>query len=112
MSSRMVAWTLALGLLVAVIVAAAARSETPAQLVRAFNCIHRYEGAWTANTGNGYQGGLQMSAQFQRTYGAEYVRLFGGAHNWPPSLQIAVAIRAYAHEGFGPWPNTRRVCGL
>src|SRR5438876_5647928 len=23
-------------------------------------CIHHYEGSWTANTGNGYYGGLQM----------------------------------------------------
>jgi hypothetical protein len=103
-------------LLVAVIlfllIVETARAATPGQLVRAFQCIHRYEGSWTANTGNGYQGGLQMSATFQRTYGAEYVALFGGAHNWPPMIQIAVAIRAYAHEGFGPWPNTRRRCGL
>jgi hypothetical protein len=111
MSSRGQAVALAVGLLVLVVVAAA-RAATPAQLVRAFNCIHRYEGAWDANTGNGYQGGLQMSAQFQRTYGQEYVWLFGGAHNWPPMIQIAVAIRAYAHEGFGPWPSTRKLCGL
>jgi hypothetical protein len=109
--SRSFAVVLAVVLLVLVVVAAA-RAATPAQLVRGFQCIHRYEGAWTANTGNGYQGGLQMSAQFQRTYGAEYVSLFGGAHNWPPMIQIAVAIRAYAHEGYGPWPNTRRLCGL
>jgi hypothetical protein len=111
MSSRLFAVSLAVSLAVLVVVSAV-RAATPAQLVRAFQCIHRFEGAWDANTGNGYQGGLQMSATFQRTYGAEYVRLFGGAHNWPPMMQIAVAIRAYAHEGFGPWPNTRRRCGL
>jgi hypothetical protein len=109
--SRGAAVGLAVVLLVLVVVAAA-RAATPAQLVRGFQCIHRHEGAWTANTGNGYQGGLQMSARFQQTYGAEYVSLFGGAHRWPPMIQIAVAIRAYAHEGYGPWPNTRRLCGL
>ncbi|HXH87243.1 MAG TPA: hypothetical protein VNI55_01370, partial [Gaiellaceae bacterium] len=32
----------------------------PSWLVNGFLCIHRYEGAWNANTGNGYFGGLQM----------------------------------------------------
>ena len=82
-------------------------------LVRAFTCIHRHEGAWNANTGNGYYGGLQMDWNFMRAYGPEYLRAWGPAHNWPPSVQIAVAIRAYlSGRGFGPWPNTARVCGL
>src|SRR4051794_32726231 len=37
-------------------------------LVGAFNCIHRYEGAWNSNTGNGYYGGLQMDYTFQSQY--------------------------------------------
>lgn len=106
-------WAYAIAVLLALtVVVASARASSPSSLIRAFHCIHRYEGAWTANTGNGYQGGLQMTPTFQRVYGAEYVRLFGGAHNWPPMIQIAVAIRAYAHEGFRPWPNTARRCGL
>jgi hypothetical protein len=103
------------GLLVAamlVVLVAGARGDGRS-LVRAFECIHRHEArTWDANTGNGFQGGLQMTATFQRVYGAEYVRLFGGAHMWPREVQIAVAIRAYAHEGFRPWPNTARRCGL
>src|SRR5262252_9848334 len=82
-------------------------------LTRAFICIHRYEGAWNANTGNGYYGGLQMDYGFQRSYGPEFLSAFGTADRWPPSLQLAVAIKAYlSGRGFHPWPNTARRCGL
>jgi len=83
------------------------------RLWRAFQCIHRGEGAWTANTGNGFYGGLQMDRQFQQTYGPEFYRAFGTADHWPPSMQITVAIRAYlSGRGFYPWPVTARYCGL
>ena len=78
----------------------------------AFLCIHRHEGAW--NDPNApYYGGLQMDMSFQQAYGSEFLRAFGTADNWPPAVQITVAIRAYlSGRGFGPWPNTARMCGL
>ena len=76
-------------------------------------CIHNYEGKWTANTGNGYYGGLQMDLKFQRTYGSVFYERWGTADNWPVWAQVEVARRAYgAGRGFTPWPNTRRACGL
>src|SRR5207245_1908215 len=36
--------------------------------LRAWTCIHRYEGSWT-DAGGLYYGGLQMDLGFQRTYG-------------------------------------------
>jgi hypothetical protein len=85
----------------------------PASIYRAFMCIHRGEGAWNANTGNGYYGGLQMDYGFMRTYGSEYLSRYGTADRWPPSVQIAVAYKAYrSGRGFGPWPNTARACGV
>lgn len=78
----------------------------------AFQCIHRYEGAWNSNTGNGYYGGLQMDWSFMSAYGAEYLARWGTADHWPESVQITVAIRAHETRGFDPWPNTRRMCGL
>jgi len=88
-------------------------SATPRWLYNAFMCIHKYEGAWNANTGNGYYGGLQMDQNFMMYYGRDYVRRYGWAHNWPVAAQIEVAARAYnSGRGFGPWPNTRRMCGL
>jgi hypothetical protein len=85
----------------------------PPALSSAFLCIHRYEGAWDSNTGNGYYGGLQMDRRFQSLYGPEYVARWGTADNWPVWAQLQVAIRAYqSGRGFYPWPNTARACGL
>jgi hypothetical protein len=84
----------------------------PRALWNAFLCIHKYEGAWTSATGNGYYGGLQMDSQFERAYGSEFVRMWGHAHRWPPAVQMTVAMRAYATRGFHPWPATARMCGL
>lgn len=84
-----------------------------AYLVSAFTCIHHYEGAWNANTGNGYYGGLQMDLAFQSRYGGEYLSKWGTADAWPVWAQLNAAIRAYkSGRGFYPWPNTARACGL
>lgn len=84
-----------------------------AELDRKWGCIRRHEGAWTTATGNGYYGALQMDTDFQYAYGREYVRRWGLAHRWPPVVQLLVAERAYdSGRGFGPWPNTRRMCGV
>lgn len=85
----------------------------PAWLNGSFLCIHHFEGAWNANTGNGYFGGLQMDLSFQTRYGPEFLARWGTADNWPPWAQLQAAVRAYqAGRGFGPWPNTARFCGL
>jgi len=76
-------------------------------------CIHRYEGAWTSNTGNGYYGGLQMDLSFQRTYAPGLLRRKGTADRWTPLEQMWAAERAHrSGRGFYPWPNTARYCGL
>jgi len=77
-----------------------------------FRCVHEHEGSWIANTGNGYQGGLQMDASFQAAYGSEYVDRWGGAHRWPVWAQLIAAERARRVRGWTPWPNTARTCGL
>jgi hypothetical protein len=82
-------------------------------LERAFECVHAGEGGWTAHTGNGYYGGLQMDLSFQRNYAPWALRTFGTADRWPASVQVATAIQAWASgRGFRPWPNTARACGL
>ncbi len=82
-------------------------------LTGAFLCIHSFEGSWTAATGNGYHGGLQMDGSFMGSYGREFLEHWGTADRWPPFVQIAVAERAYlAGRGFSPWPQTARMCGL
>jgi hypothetical protein len=94
-------------------------NETEAKLhprmtdIGAWSCIHGYEGAWNANTGNGYYGGLQMDIAFQAGYGGEFLRRWGTADNWPPWAQIRAARRARdSGRGYYPWPNTARACGL
>jgi hypothetical protein len=81
------------------------------QLYDTFICIHGGEGSWTANTGNGFYGGLQMNWDFMRGYGADFLARWGTADRWPPWAQILAAKRAYqAGRGFGPWPNTAPPC--
>jgi hypothetical protein len=82
-------------------------------LASSFMCIHRYEGSWTANTGNGFYGGLQMDWSFMSTYGGDFLARWGTADNWPVWAQIETASRAHrSGRGFTPWPNTARYCGL
>jgi hypothetical protein len=85
----------------------------PASIRQAFLCIHSGEGAWNANTGNGYYGGLQFDREFMASYGGALLRAKGTADHWTPSEQIHVAYLAYrSGRGFFPWPNTARACGL
>jgi len=75
-------------------------------------CIHGGEGSWR-DSGDPYWGGLQMDRQFQLTYGRALVMRFGWASNWPAAAQLAVGEVAYfSGRGFGPWPNTRKPCGV
>lgn len=79
----------------------------------AWLCIHRYEGAWNAHTGNGYYGGLQMDISFMRHYGAGLLERKGTADRWTPLEQMWVAEAALnAGRGFYPWPQTAHWCGL
>jgi hypothetical protein len=62
-------------------------------------------GNWSANTGNGFYGGLQFTEQTWLAYG-------GGQYASSPNLasaaeQMAVAQRVLAGQGIGAWP----VCG-
>jgi hypothetical protein len=78
----------------------------------AWQCIHRYEGAWSDSDAP-YYGGLQMDLSFQRSYGADLLRRKGTADHWTAVEQMWVAERAYrSGRGFYPWPNTARSCGL
>ena len=89
------------------------RARIAGPLLRAFLCIHHFEGSWDSNTGNGYYGGLQMDRRFMSLYGRRFVLRWGTADNWPVWAQLETAARAHAAgRGFTPWPNTARACGL
>ena len=62
-------------------------------------------GNWSANTGNGFYGGLQFTQQTWLAYGGgQYAPT---ANLASPAQQIAVAQRVLAGQGIGAWP----VCG-
>ncbi len=62
-------------------------------------------GDWSANTGNGFYGGLQFTEQTWLAYGGgQYA---SSANLASPAQQIAVAQRVLAGQGIGAWP----VCG-
>lgn len=80
--------------------------------LKAWRCIHRYEGPWK-DPHAPYYGGLQMDLAFQRTYGRMLLRTKGTANRWNRYEQMWVAERALRRgRGFHPWPNTARYCGL
>lgn len=82
--------------------------------LRDWVCIHEREASWTANTGNGYHGGLQMGWDFMRAWGRDMLAKYRGrgAEAWTPREQMVVAERARKQRGYRPWPNTARACGL
>jgi LysM repeat protein len=62
-------------------------------------------GNWSANTGNGFYGGLQFTQGTWDAYGGgQYA---SSANEATPGQQIAVAQRVLAGQGIGAWP----VCG-
>ena len=62
-------------------------------------------GNWSANTGNGFYGGLQFTEQTWLAYGGgQYA---SSANLATAAQQIAVAERVLAGQGIGAWP----VCG-
>ena len=91
-------------------VAASRVAHHPPKL-RAWNCIHHYEGSWQ-DPDAPYWGGLQMDYSFQSTYGAWLLKHRGTANHWAPLEQIWTGVRAWRVRGFAPWPATARACGV
>jgi hypothetical protein len=74
-------------------------------------CIHRHEGAWDANTGNGYYGGFQFMASTWASVGGSTVALVAGRAS--PREQLFRAWLVWARDGHSwrEW-GTARACGL
>jgi hypothetical protein len=70
-------------------------------------CIHRGEGAWDDDTGNGYYGGLQMTAGWGGVARPDLL---------PPAAQMALAERQFAAARYSTawlvhqWPSTAPPC--
>jgi hypothetical protein len=72
-----------------------------------WECIHGKEGAWNANTGNGYLGGLQMTPGWGGVSRPDLLS---------PTEQMNLAERVWASQGYSiswlrhQWPNTSWGC--
>ncbi|CAN5636133.1 hypothetical protein BH10ACT1_BH10ACT1_26470 [soil metagenome] len=64
-------------------------------------------GNWAINTGNGYYGGLQFSAQSWRAVGGS-----GLPHQASRETQIAMGERLRSAQGWGAWPACSAKLGL
>ena len=107
MRSALVAVAVAL----AVTASANAGSRQPsATWLAQAQCIHQHEGPWTANTGNGYYGGLQFAKETWLRAGGSREDAFAhpGDARFPftPTVreQLRVAWRLYLHDG-GTWKS-------
>lgn len=87
------------------------RAATHPPALRAWNCIHSYEGSWK-DPNAPYWGGLQMDYSFQSSYGAWLLQHRGTANHWTRLEQIWAAVRAWRTRGFEPWANTAHICGV
>lgn len=72
-------------------------------------CIHRSEGAWYSDTGNGFYNGLQMTYNWGNG-------IVGNPNNYTPLQIMWAAERGYRSSGYshgwlsGQWPNTYPPC--
>ena len=64
-------------------------------------------GNWSANTGNGFSGGLQFTPSTWAAFGGS-----GNAANASKDEQKAVAERVLAEQGWGAWPACSAKLGL
>lgn len=75
-------------------------------------CIHHYEGAWNAATGNGYAGGMQFTLYTWRSVGGRARSLVTIARA-SPREQLYRAYLVYRRDGnsWREWGTAGR-CGL
>jgi hypothetical protein len=64
-------------------------------------------GNWQRDSGNGYYGGLQFSLPTWQSVGGP-----GMPHEQPPDLQIEMARRLQARQGWDAWPACANRLGL
>ena len=87
---------------------AQADSAPPAGWLAQAMCVHRHEGPWAANTGNGYFGGMQFrAATWLRARGPKQAAFaHPGDPNYPfsasPKQQLQVAWLIWSRDG-GSW---------
>src|SRR5699024_5642654 len=67
-------------------------------------------GNWSINTGNGYYGGLQFSAQTWTAFGGG--KYASTANQATRAQQIDIAKKVQAQQGWGAWPSCTSQLGI
>lgn len=112
-----------LALIASAAIASAARAEStqlPSGWLAQAMCIHRHEGPWTANTGNGYFGGMQFRpATWLRVKGPKQVAFaHPGDPAYPfsasPTQQLQVARLVWSRDGnsWRSWGAVGATCSV
>jgi LysM repeat protein len=91
-----------------VVLAPSANAATASAWDRVAQC--ESGGNWSINTGNGFSGGLQFTAQTWRGFGG--TQYASAAHQATRAQQIAVAEKVLAKQGWGAWPVCSRKAGV
>ena len=78
----------------------------PATWFAQANCVHAFEGPWTANTGNGHYGGMQFSAETWLNMKGKPVPAF--KHPGDPAFPFAVAPNEQLHRAWLLWLHDGR----
>jgi resuscitation-promoting factor RpfA len=81
--------------------AAAAVWHPPAAWLAQAQCVHLKEGAWTANSGNGYFGGMQFSAGTWKRVGGKADAAF--AHPGDAAYPFAAAPAEQLYRAWLLW---------
>jgi LysM repeat protein len=95
------------GIAGAATIAAGVATANEAKAASTWDAVAQCEsgGNWSINTGNGFYGGLQFTAQTWRAYGGTTYAAY--ANQASREQQIAIAEKVLADAGPGAWP----VCG-
>ena len=64
-------------------------------------CVHQYEGPWSANTGNGYFGGMQFSPQTWKRMNGQSQPAF--AHPGDPAFPFTASPQEQLHRAWLLW---------
>ena len=69
-------------------------------------CVHLHEGPWSANTGNGYFGGMQFAPQtWERVHGQTQPAFL---HPGDPAFPFTVSPREQLHRAWLVWLHDSR----
>jgi len=87
--------------LVLALPAAAAEWSPSADWLAQARCVHLQEGSWSANTGNGYFGGMQFAAKTWRRVGGKRDTSFG--HSGDPAYPFRATASEQLYRAWVLW---------